>query len=95
MFCYQKTMKSPTLPVDNGQWWALVRDPETKRLISEFRKTGDDSKKRSLPGVIYQATFRESEKDGVKGCWRNQSKAVLTGLCVMDIDDLENPLGKY
>ena len=95
MFCYQKTMKSPTLPVDSGQWWALVRDPETKRLISEFRKTGDDSKKRSLPGVIYQATFRESEKDGVKGCWRNQSKAVLTGLCVMDIDDLENPLGKY
>ena len=78
-FCYQKNFSNPTLPVDEAQFYALVR-------------AGEASLKRKLPAFIFQATFDETtSKTGKTGAWRKQSATRLTGLVVMDIDHIENP----
>ncbi len=91
MFCYQKNFSNPTLPVDEAQFYALVRATQWKENIDKFRETGDASLKRKLPAFIFQATFDETtSKKGVTGAWRKQAATRLTGLVVMDIDHLES-----
>ena len=52
--------------------------------------------RRKLPAFIFQATFDETEsKTGKTGQWRKQSATRLTGLVVMDIDHVEEPLTLY
>ena len=52
--------------------------------------------KRKLPAFIFQATFDETtSKSGKTGAWRKQAATRLTGLVVMDIDHIENPLTLY
>ena len=95
-FCYQKNFSHPTLPVDEAQFWALVKATKWNENIDKFRETGDASLKRKLPAFIFQATFDETEsKAGKLGAWRKQSATRLTGLVVMDIDHVENPLTLY
>ena len=95
-FCYQKNFSNPTLPVDEAQFYALVRATEWGEKIDKFRETGDASLKRKLPAFIFQATFDETtSKAGKTGAWRKQSATRLTGLVVMDIDHIENPLTLY
>ena len=92
MFSYQGSFFNPTLPVDEAQFYALVRATEWNKTIDKFRETGDQKLKRKLPAFIFQATFDETEsKKGVMGRWRKQSATRLTGLVVMDIDHVENP----
>ena len=94
MFCYQKSFFNPTLPVDEAQFWALVRATQWNERIDEFRKTHDQKLKRTLPAFIFQATFDETlSKSGKPGCWRKQEAARLTGLVVMDIDHIDDPIG--
>ena len=96
MFCYQKNFSNPTLPVDEAQFWALVKATKWNENIDKFRATGDASLKRKLPAFIFQATFDETEsKAGKLGAWRKQSATRLTGLVVMDIDHIDNPLTIY
>ena len=91
-FCYQKNFSNPTLPVDEAQFWALVRATQWNENIDKYRETGDAQLKRRLPAFIFQATFDETtSKAGKKGRWRKQSATRLTGLVVMDIDHVENP----
>ena len=91
-FCYQKNFSNPTLPVDEAQFYALVRAAEWGEKIDKFRETGDASLKRKLPAFIFQATFDETtSKTGKTGAWRKQAATRLTGLVVMDIDHVENP----
>ena len=91
-FCYQKHFFNPTLPVDEAQFWALVRATKWNEAIDKFRETGDQKLKRGLPAFIFQATFDETEsKKGVVGAWRKQSATHLTGLVVMDIDHVDDP----
>ena len=91
-FCYQKNYSNPTLPVDEAQFWALVRATKWNEAIDQYRKTGEASLKRKLPAFIFQAMFDETEsKAGKLGAWRKQSATRLTGLVVMDIDHIENP----
>ncbi len=91
-FCYQKNFSHPTLPVDEAQFYALVRAGKWNEAIDQYRKTGEASLKRKLPAFIFQATFDETEsKAGKVGAWRKQSATRLTGLVVMDIDHIENP----
>ena len=91
-FCYQKNFFNPTLPVDEAQFWALVRATKWNEAIDKFRETGDQKLKRGLPAFIFQATFDETEsKKGVVGAWRKQSATHLTGLVVMDIDHVDDP----
>ena len=95
-FSYQKNFFNPTLPVDEAQFWALVRATKWGEAIDEFRKTGNQKLKRGLPAFIFQATFDETEsKKGKLGAWRKQSATRLTGLVVMDVDHIEEPLTLY
>ena len=96
MLCYQENFFSPTKPVDEAQFAALVGAGKWKDTIDKFRETGDQSLKRKLPAFIFQATFDETtSKTGKKGRWRKQSAARLNGLVVMDIDHVENPQAKF
>ena len=91
-FCYQKNFSNPTLPVDEAQFWALVRAEKWNENIDKYRETGDAALKRKLPAFIFQATFDETtSKAGKAGAWRKQSATQLTGLVVMDIDHVEKP----
>ena len=92
MFCYQKNFSNPTLPVDEAQFWALVRATQWNENIDKYRETHDAALKRKLPAFIFQATFDETlSKAGKLGRWRKQAATRLTGLVVMDIDHVENP----
>ena len=92
MFCYQSNFSNPTQPVDEAQFYALVRAKQWNENIDKYRETGEASLKRKLPAFIFQATFDETEsKAGKLGAWRKQSATRLTGLVVMDIDHVENP----
>ena len=94
MFVYQKNFFNPTLPVDEAQFWALVRATKWNEAIDQFRETGDQKLKRGLPAFIFQATFDETpSKAGKMGAWRKQSATRLTGLVVMDVDHVEDPRG--
>ena len=67
-FCYQKNFSNPTLPVDEAQFWALVRAKQWNENIDKYRETGEASLKRKLPAFIFQATFDETQsKKGSKG----------------------------
>ena len=95
-FCYQSNFFNPTLPVDEAQFYALVRATKWNEAIDEFRKTGDQKLKRGLPAFIFQAMFDETASaKGRVGRWRKQAATRLTGLVVMDIDHVENPQEKY
>ncbi len=92
MFSFQKNFTQPTMPVDESQFYALVRGTLWAELIDRFRQTGDQSLKRKLPAFIFQATFDETlSKAGKMGRWRKQAATRLTGLVVMDIDHLNRP----
>ena len=92
MFCYQKNFSHPTLPVDEAQFYALVRAQKWNENIDKFRETGEAALKRKLPAFIFQATFDETESaKGKLGAWRKQAATRLTGLVVMDIDHVDNP----
>ena len=91
MFAYQKSFVNPTLPVDEAQFFALVRATQWAENIDKFRETGDAQLKRKLPAFIFQATFDETEsKKGKIGAWRKQAATRLTGLVVMDVDHVES-----
>ena len=86
-FCYQKNFFNPTLPVDEAQFFALVRATQWNENIDKYRETHDAALKRKLPAFIFQATFDETtSQKGKLGAWRKQSATRLTGLVVMDID---------
>ena len=90
-FCYQKNFFNPTLPVDEAQFYALVRATQWNENIDKYRETGDQKLKRGLPAFIFQATFDETKsKNGQVGRWRKQTATHLTGLVVMDVDHVES-----
>ena len=91
MFAYQKSFVNPTLPVDEAQFFALVRATQWAENIDKFRETGDAQLKRKLPAFIFQATFDvTTSKSGKTGAWRKQAATRLTGLVVMDVDHVES-----
>ena len=96
MFSYQKSFVNPTLPVDEQQFYALVRATQWNENIDKYRETGETSLKRKLPAFIFQAMFDETlSKNGKVGRWRKQAATRLTGLVVMDVDHVENPQEKF
>ena len=71
MFCYQKNFSNPTLPVDEAQFYALVKATQWNENIDKYRETHDAALKRKLPAFIFQATFDETtSKSGKTGAWR-------------------------
>ena len=88
-FCYQKNFSNPTLPVDEAQFYVLVKAEKWNENIDKYRETGDAALKRKLPAFIFQATFDETTSPkGKKGAWRKQAATRLTGLVVMDLDHI-------
>ena len=95
-FCYQKNFSNPTMPVDEAQFYALVRAGKWNESIDKYRETGDAALKRKLPAFIFQATFDETTSPkGKLGAWRKQVATKLTGLVVIDLDHIDNPLTLY
>ena len=99
MFSYQQNFFTPTKEVTREQFWALVGAPFTKECIDGVRAAkarGDDAEaarlKKRLPAFIFQATFDVTvSKKGREGRWRKQAATRLNGLCVLDIDHVEDP----
>ena len=111
MFCYQRNFGCPTEVVTKEQFRALVGAPETVRKVKEGREAlerGDkatyDKLKKSLPFVIFIATYDEwdkefenrktHEKTVKRGCWRSQQHCRLNGLGVIDFDHIEGDVRK-
>ena len=93
MYSIQKNFFNPTTIIDEQKFYQVVRNPENKALIDGFRQTGDANLKKKLPAFIFQATFDETtSKSGKLGAWRKQAATRLTGLVVLDIDHVENPI---
>ena len=91
MFCYQQNFVTPTRQVDRELFWSLVKAPFTKECVNKFRQTGDAAWKKRLPAFIFQATFDESlSRSGFRGTWRKQSATRLNGLCVLDVDHVDD-----
>ncbi|MBP1531024.1 MAG: hypothetical protein ILA39_02710 [Bacteroidaceae bacterium] len=92
MFSYQHNLNQPTKAVTREVFWGLLRDPKTIAKINKYRETGDGELKRSLPAFMFQATFDETKnKKGKVGRWRVQAATRLTGLVVMDVDNVDKP----
>jgi len=105
MLSYKKKKESYTLPLSEQQFYRLLRDKQNHEKIDKFRQTGDVSYKMSLPAFCFQAWFDESEREienkktgkkrTVKARWNLQANTHLTGLVVLDIDHVDNPLAIY
>ncbi len=96
MFCYQSNFSNPTMPVDEAQFFALVRATQWNESIDKYRETGEASYKRKLPGWIFPSTFDvTTSKAGKEGAWRKQSATRLTGLVVIDVDHIDDPHALY
>lgn len=99
MFSLQFNLQLPTKVCTKEDFYKMVGSDRVKNKIAEFRRLraeGNDkeadAKKRSLPILIYQATFEETEsRNGSKACWRKQQAAHLNGLVMLDIDHIDNP----
>ena len=98
MFCYQRNFGCPTEVVTQERFRALVGASETIRKVKEGREAlarGDkatyDKLKKSLPFVIFIATYAEtlSVKSQKMGAWRKQAACRLNGLCVIDFDHVD------
>jgi len=106
MLCYKKKKESYTEPLTEQQFYRLLRSKQWNRNIDLYRETGKDSYKTSLPAICFQATFDKSKR-AIKdkktkkvigyeeGCWNLQKYANLTGLAVLDIDHVGNPLAVF
>ncbi len=71
----------------------LIKANEDK--IKELRKSAANYKKK-LPAFIFQATFDETKSaKGYAGKWRKQSAVRLNGLCIMDIDHVQDAQAIY
>ena len=96
MFCYQSNFSNPTQPVDEAQFYALVRAGKWNESIDRYRETHDARLKRKLPAFIFQATFDDTTSaKGRTGAWRKQAATRLNGLVVMDLDHIDSPLTLY
>ena len=65
---------------------------EVFKVLSPVKKLQAycDSLKKSLPFVIFIATYAETTSaSGKRGCWRKQAACKLNGLCVIDFDHIE------
>ena len=78
----------------------MINSSEVREIIKNVRKckiAGQEQEaqawKRRLPAFMFQATFDETKsKTGIVGRWRKNAAARLTGLAVIDVDHVQDPL---
>ena len=100
---FTKSFKDNVLKVcQQANFESLIDSEETKRLTTEYRKSGNEEKKKSLHAIIWNAVFSqekydayllECKKEGVQpkqGTRKNQFLKP-SGLLMLDFDDVEEP----
>ena len=100
---FTKSFKDNVLKVcQQANFESLIDSEETKRLTTEYRKSGNEEKKKSLHAIIWNAVFSqekydayllECKKEGVQpkqGTRKNQFMKP-SGLLMLDFDDVEEP----
>ena len=77
-----------------AEWFdGTTKCASTSELINAYRSTKSAKKKSQLPVCCFQACFGLSiNKKGVEGIWRESTASHLTGLAVIDLDHVDNPL---
>ena len=105
MISFKRKKETFTEPLDEQLFYQLLRDKRCNGNIDRFRQTGNARYKNCLPAFCFQANFDETVKEvknrntgetkKVKGRWSVQKATNLTGLVVLDIDHVENPLEIY
>ena len=69
-----------------------AREAATRGEDPRPAEAAAQQRKRTLPMIIWQATFEETvSKRGNRGRWRKQAAARLNGLYMVDIDHVEQP----
>ena len=98
MLSYQPTMFEPTRQLTAEEFSRLIisdRVVDTIKTVRQLLPTDPKAaaaKKRTLPGICWQATFDETvSAKGNRGCWRKQAAARLNGLYMLDVDHVEQP----
>ena len=99
MFSIQHGFFNQTLDCDKQGFEQVINDPHVRALIDLVRKykaEGNDGEasfwKKKLPAFIFQATFKETvSANGNRGKWRKNAAAQLTGLCMIDVDHVDDP----
>ena len=74
-----------------AEWFGSMTQCEsTYSIINNFRKTGKQKTKGTLPVCSFQAMFDTSfNKEGKEGTWRVNLHSYLTGMVMVDIDHVE------
>ena len=87
LFDYQYNYKCPSIVCTKELFHTACKSANVRKRIMNFRATGDDSfktGKSGLPGVMWQAHYEEGR--------RLNDKAEFSGLFMLDVDHIENPL---
>lgn len=106
MFSYQRKFFEPTAPCDLKTFRELTACDYVCSRINSIRKlkaldnassrAQADQLKRQLPAFIFQARFDETlSASGKPGLWRKNAASRLTGLCMLDIDHVDDPVAKF
>ena len=87
---FEKFVKNQTANKKTGAAFA-------KKSRADKLKAFAKAEKDKLPAALFQASAFDEllNKKGIKGTWVNQAYVHLSGLCVADIDHVENPLKLY
>lgn len=99
MLCYQPDFFSPTEELTADRFARMVVSDAVVKTIQEVRQLLRDGqteaaqkRKRTLPKIVWQATFQETaSKRGYRGRWRKQAASRLNGLFMLDVDHVEQP----
>lgn len=100
MFAIQHRFFEPTSNIGSEEFDKVINSSEVREIIQNVRKcktAGQEAEaqawKRRLPAFIFQATFDETKsKTGIVGRWRKNAAARLTGLAVIDVDHVQDPI---
>lgn len=100
MFAVQHRFFEPTSNIGSEEFDKIINSSEVREIIKNVRKckiAGQEQEaqawKRRLPAFMFQATFDETKsKTGIVGRWRKNAAARLTGLAVIDVDHVQDPV---
>lgn len=87
VFDYQFNHGAPCFPCTDELFHNVCKSANVTRRIKAFRDNGDDQAKRGLPAVMWQAHYPDGH--------RTNDGAEFSGLYMLDIDHVENPMEIY
>jgi hypothetical protein len=93
-------------PCTQGKIESFIDSEKVKKLVLEYRETGDEEKKMSLPAILWNAFFSQDKYDAhMKKCkemgetpkpgTRKKEYLIPSGLLMMDFDDVSDPMALH